>query len=144
MAKASARPVPHEGEIEERLVGSREVEEALGSPAAATKPRRPYLARPVLVAMRDEEGDVDAADAAKRIEPTAGERPGQAVVGARHVAYRGEGRDHTDVRVVIPLHRRPDRINMAALERTTRTRVLTGSRIGILIPTRRRCTRARS
>jgi hypothetical protein len=30
MAKASARPVPHEGEIEARLVGSWEVEEALG------------------------------------------------------------------------------------------------------------------
>jgi len=64
MAKASARPVPHEGESEERLVGSREVEEALGSPAAATKPRRPYL-----VAMRDEERDVDAADAAQRMNP---------------------------------------------------------------------------
>jgi hypothetical protein len=38
------------------------------------------------------------------------------------------------------VHRRADRINMVTLKRTRSARVLTGSPIGILLPTRRRCT----
>jgi hypothetical protein len=52
----------------------------------------------VLVAMSDEKQDVYAADAAHRIEAAASEQPSHAVVEARHVTHRDEGRDDDDGR----------------------------------------------
>src|SRR5262249_7350183 len=74
------------------VMGSQKAEEAFGLAGGGKQRLAERIGHHlVLVAMRDEERNVYAADAAQRIEATAREQPGQAIVEARHVPHRSEG-----------------------------------------------------